>query len=91
MTTTLSQRNNNQLLAALAQAMLIQPRATLQELAQAVGISKATLYRFCRTREELEERLVSYGTELISAAIKTAGLETKPPLEALRQLNINCL
>ena len=38
-------------LAALALAMVDHPRATLQELAKAIGVSKATLYRFCRTRD----------------------------------------
>ena len=36
---------HEKLLVALAIAMVDQPRATLQELAKAVGVSKATLYR----------------------------------------------
>ncbi len=36
-------------LSALALALVTQPRASLQDLAKAIGVSKATLYRFCRT------------------------------------------
>lgn len=77
---------DNKLLASLSLAMVERPRATLQELASAVGVSKATLYRFCRTREQLVERLLSHGTALISQSIEVAQLHTSPPLEALRRL-----
>lgn len=73
-------------LNALALAMVQHPRASLQELAKAIGVSKATLYRFCRTREELIERLLSYGLKVIGETINSAGLDTLPPLEALRNL-----
>lgn len=74
------------LLAALAQALVSQPRATLQELAQAVGISKASLYRFCRTREQLVEWLVLYSARTISEMLDTAGLDSNPPLDVLDHL-----
>lgn len=74
------------LLASLAQALVTQPRATLQELAQAVGISKASLYRFCRTREQLVEWLVLYSTRTISETLETAGLDSEPPLDVLKYL-----
>jgi len=82
---------DDQILAALAAAMVQQPRASLQELAKAIGISKATLYRFCRTREELEQRLFTHAMAALDQAIKTAGLEALPPIEALKQLNTNFL
>ena len=47
-------------LSALALALVTQPRASLQELAKAIGVSKATLYRFCRTREQLVARLIAH-------------------------------
>src|SRR5690554_2483338 len=74
------------LLAALAQALVSQPRATLQELAQAVGISKASLYRFCRTREQLVEWLVLYSARTISEMLDTAGLDSNLPLNVLDHL-----
>ncbi len=85
------QAEDNGILAALAIALVHQPRATLQELARAIGTSKATLYRFCRTREQLVERLVLHSTRVITEAIRSAELDSAPPLEALRRLIANHL
>lgn len=76
----------HKLLTALALTMVDHPRATLTELAKAVGVSKATLYRFCRTREQLMERLVSYGVDTLMQALREAQLDTQPPLEGIRRL-----
>lgn len=83
--------DDNRILPALALALVDRPRATLQELARAVGISKATLYRFCRTREQLIERLMNHSAQAISQVIQASGLENGPPLEALRRLIANNL
>ncbi|MGP1051779.1 hypothetical protein ACJ8PG_22935, partial [Serratia sp. CY68758] len=64
--------DDNKLLAALARAIVERPKANLHELAQAVGISKATLYRFCNTRELLTERLIQSASHAISKAIHDA-------------------
>lgn len=47
-------------LRSLALSLALRPDATLQELATSIGVSKATLYRFCRTRAELIDRLIKY-------------------------------
>jgi TetR/AcrR family transcriptional repressor of mexCD-oprJ operon len=83
-----TEKDDHKIMSALALALVQHPRASLQELAKAVGISKATLYRFCRTREELIERLTTYSMAMITAAIESAELETAPPLEALRKLTM---
>lgn len=88
---TAPQTEDNKILAALALALVDQPRANLQELAKAIGISKATLYRFCRTRDELIQRLLNHSTQAISNAIESADLNNAPPLEALRRLIANNL
>ena len=88
---TQAEFDESRLLASLAQAMVSNPRASLQELSKAVGISKATLYRFCRTREHLVERLLAHSAEVISNAVQTANLSDATPLEALKRLNANCL
>lgn len=46
--------NDEQLIKLLAVAVVDNPRSTLKELAESVGISKATLHRFCGTRDKLE-------------------------------------
>jgi TetR/AcrR family transcriptional repressor of mexCD-oprJ operon len=73
-------------LAALALAMVDHPRATLQELAKAIGVSKATLYRFCKTREQLIERLFDHSASRLRRSIDEAELESGPAVPALRRL-----
>lgn len=85
------QAEDKGILAALAIALVHQPRATLQDLARAIGTSKATLYRFCRTREQLVDRLVLHSTHMITEAIRSAELDSAPPLDALRCLITNHL
>jgi TetR/AcrR family transcriptional repressor of mexCD-oprJ operon len=82
--TNAMQQDDSKLLVALASAMVEKPRATLQELAKAVGVSKATLYRCFRTREELVDRLMAHSTALITEIIQTAKLDSAQPLDALK-------
>ena len=83
---TVSAPDDNRLLAALALALVQKPRASLQELAKAVGISKATLYRFCRTREELIDRLMAHGTALLHATADLVEIEEGSPIQVLPKL-----
>lgn len=78
--------DDDRLMAALALALVDKPRATLQELAKAVGVSKATLYRFCKTREELIERLMAHGAQLMHRSLAEARLDEGTPQEALRRV-----
>lgn len=78
--------DDNQLLARLALALVDHPRATLQQLAKAVGIGKSTLHRFCNTREELIARLIQHSTGLLLEAARAANLEQGSPREALKRL-----
>lgn len=86
MTSQPSNPDDDRMLAALALALVDNSRATLQDLARAVGVSKATLYRFCRTREELVERLIRHGSDMLDGALSDADLDTGAPIEALRRL-----
>ncbi|MCT9070211.1 TetR/AcrR family transcriptional regulator [Cupriavidus gilardii] len=86
-----SNEDNSRLLAALALALVDQPRGTLQDLAKAVGISKATLYRFCRTRDELISRLIDHGVRVLAEVVQCAELDDPSPLDALRRLNANMI
>lgn len=77
---------DEKLLQGLARAVVEQPRATLQELARTVGISKATLYRLCPTREALIQQLLDHATLLMWRVLEDAGLETGTPAAALTRL-----
>lgn len=78
--------DDERLMAALALALVDKPRATLQELAKAVGVSKATLYRFCKTRDELIARLMAHGAQLMRRALADARLDEGTPREALQRV-----
>lgn len=74
------------LLQAVALALVDQPRASLQELAKAIGVSKATLYRFCPTRELLLQRLYDESVCQFGHATTQAQLETGSFRESFRLL-----
>ena len=74
------------LLLQLALALVNKPRANLQELAHAVGVSKATLYRFCPTREELIERLLEEATVTVGRSLDNCDLEHAPVDVAFKAL-----
>lgn len=74
------------LLLQLALALVNKPRANLQELAKAVGVSKATLYRFCPTREELIERLLDEATVTVARSLEGCNLEQAPVDVAFKAL-----
>lgn len=61
-----------ELLKQLAVATVEKPRSTIKELAEAVGISKATLHRFCGTRENLEVMLAERVTRALNTIIDAA-------------------
>ncbi|OLU29153.1 transcriptional regulator [Pseudomonas sp. PA15(2017)] len=74
------------LLKALAVAMVEQPRGTFKDIAQAAGVSKATLNRYCGTRDNLIEMLFDYGSEVMNQVIAEADLQQAPLPEALQRL-----
>ena len=78
--------NDERLLKVLAATMFDRPRATLQELAGAAGMSKATLHRFCGTRDNLVEMLKGYGEDVLIQVISKCEIESAEPLAALRKL-----
>lgn len=77
---------DDKLLKQLAVAVVDHPRSTLKELAEAVGISKATLHRFCGTRENLEVLLMQKSIESMQDIIKMAAMEYDDYVSGIRSL-----
>ncbi|MBX8531038.1 TetR/AcrR family transcriptional regulator [Pseudomonas cichorii] len=77
---------DEKLLKALAVALVEHPAGTVKDIAQAAGVSKATLNRFCGTRSNLIEMLLNHGSSLMNQVIETSDLEHAAPLEALSRL-----
>jgi TetR/AcrR family transcriptional repressor of mexCD-oprJ operon len=78
--------HDERLLKALAVAIVDRPRATLKDLAESAGVSKATLHRFCGTRDNLVEMLETHGETVLNQIVTAADLEQSEPLDALRRL-----
>lgn len=79
-------KNQEDMLRKLAVAFVDQPRATLQDLAQLVGVSKATLYRFCPTREELLRRIFEHTFTVHDRITKECLSSTDPVLEVIARM-----
>lgn len=77
---------DQRLLKALATAMVNHPRATMGELAELAGVSRATLNRHCGTREGLKRRLESHARSTLERLTHSAALQRLEPREALREL-----
>lgn len=89
--TTSTDSSEEKYFPALALALLEEPRASLQELAKAARISKATLYRFCRTRDELVDRLFCHCRYVFTSIITGANLVEAPIEDALTRLTTSYL
>lgn len=79
-------KNQDDMLKSLAVALVSQPRATLAEVAQLIGVSKATLYRFCPTREELLARVMTHTVDVHVRITKECVDSPLPTLEAFKQM-----
>ncbi|MCD5993421.1 LacI family DNA-binding transcriptional regulator [Pseudomonas sp. CDFA 602] len=82
---------DEKLLKALAIAVVDHSDGTLKDIAQAAGVSKATLNRFCGTRANLTEMLLNHASDLMNQMIVDADLQRAPPAEALQRLVDNHL
>ncbi|RTQ87486.1 TetR/AcrR family transcriptional regulator [Stenotrophomonas maltophilia] len=60
---TVSRNNRVSLQRALAATLVSRPNCTLNDLARSAGISRATLYRFAPTREDITAILMDLGME----------------------------
>lgn len=59
--------NESQMLKLLAISIVDNPRSTIKELGESVGISKATLHRFCGTRDNLDKMLKEKAYESLNS------------------------
>jgi len=78
--------HDERLLKLLTTAVVDRPRATMKELAQLAGVSKATLHRYCGTRENLGQRLEDHAQSVLNRIIGNARLQQAEPLDALCRL-----
>lgn len=85
--------DDDALLKKLAVIITEYPRYTIKELAEAAGISKASLYRLCGTRENLEDLLSDRAKICIKSIVKIAEenyLDYYAAVESLIQIHMDC-
>lgn len=74
------------LIKRIALAMSENPRYTIKELAEVSGISKATLHRFCGTRENLQNILLQRAETTVVSIVKAAEKEYEDYVIGLKEL-----
>ncbi|MBQ0986787.1 TetR/AcrR family transcriptional regulator [Streptomyces sp. F63] len=80
-----AERNRRTLLDAAAQALAHNPGASMAQVAQAAGLTRATLYRHFSTRQKLLEAMRAEALERAGDAIAASRPSEGDPLEALRR------
>lgn len=78
--------DRDQVLRSAAALLTRTPTATMDEVARAAGISRATLHRHFAGRDALVRALESLGVAECEAALDRARLDDGPAGEALRRL-----
>ncbi|MFA7664567.1 MAG: chalcone isomerase family protein [Burkholderiaceae bacterium] len=74
------------LMHEIAAVLAGQPRLPMEQLAQAVGTSRATLHRMFPTREAIVSEILARAVEECQAAIEAAAIDEGPVEPALRRL-----
>src|SRR6185437_11750132 len=71
---------------AATRLLAVNPGASTQEIADAAGISRASLHRFFPTRDALVEEIAAVAVERVSAAMAAARLDEGAALESIARL-----
>jgi AcrR family transcriptional regulator len=74
------------ILQAATQTLNQDPRASIEDIARAAGVSRQTVYAHFPTREALLDAIIERATTEVTAAFDGAGLDEAPPAVALVRL-----
>ncbi len=70
----------------LAHALVLRPSASMEQLAQSIGVSRATLHRMVASRDDLLYQVHLLAIECCQRAFDNSGLDTDPIAEVLPRL-----
>lgn len=71
---------------AAIEALNADPRASMEDIARAAGVTRQTVYAHFPSRDALLRVIIERASAEITAAFEVAGFEQSPPAEALVQL-----
>jgi TetR/AcrR family transcriptional regulator, mexCD-oprJ operon repressor len=80
-----AQRNVARIVAAATRVLAEDPDATMQDIAGAAGLGRATVYRHFPTREDLLGAIAIAALDELRRALSDGRLEEAEPREALRR------
>jgi TetR/AcrR family transcriptional regulator, mexCD-oprJ operon repressor len=80
-----AQRNAARIVAAATRVLAEDPDATMQDIAAAAGLGRATVYRHFPTREDLLGAIAIAALDELRRALSDGRLEEAEPREALRR------
>jgi len=81
----------DRLIDDLALVIALHPKASLKEIAEMAGVSKATLYRFAGSRESMISKLECHCKTVFEHAVADEELAHGEPIEAMQALISNYL
>ncbi|GAA0935650.1 helix-turn-helix domain-containing protein [Nonomuraea longicatena] len=86
-----SQRTARTILQAAERVLADNPAATMEQVAEAAGVSRTTVHRRFATRDVLLDELATWAARQFAQAVEDSRTETTPPLVALYQVTVNVL
>ncbi|WP_246257742.1 TetR/AcrR family transcriptional regulator [Amycolatopsis anabasis] len=86
-----AERTVRAILEAAERLLARHPTATMEQIAEAAGVSRATVHRRFATREALLDAMAESAIRQLKDAVDAARVETAPPLVALHQATVNVL
>ncbi|MBP2472199.1 AcrR family transcriptional regulator [Crossiella equi] len=81
-----AERSTARILAAAEEVLAADPNATIERIADAAGLARATVHRRFSSRKALLEALTCLLNERYLSAIEQARVATAPPVAALHRL-----
>jgi AcrR family transcriptional regulator len=81
-----ARRNRRAILQAAARVLVADPHASMQAIAEVAGVSRPTVYRRFRSREELTDAIHREALAETRELLEAAGASTEPAAAALERL-----